>query len=228
MLSGTGQAHDPVTAYYREAFDAMRDRVASAEARVVYLGLGGDEVNALHPDERPDDLGHAEEQMTAPSWLGKRSVALLGDLENGAAPVSAVPIPTLNAFALHNPTYLDAGIWPVAPLAHPLLGRFTEQLPIAHRQGKRLFRERLARAGLPRTVTHPSVQEDFLDLMRLGMRSNGLAALESMRNESMLADGGWIDHHRLNEAIDTYARTGGADPRLADLITLELGLRSLQ
>jgi hypothetical protein len=222
------QAHDPVTAYYREAFDAMRARAASAKARVVYLGLGGDEVNALHPHERPDDLGRPKEHAPAPSWLGKRSVALLDDLEDGAAPVSAVPIPTLNAFALHNPTYLDAGIWPVAPLAHPLLGRFVEQLPMAHRQGKRLFRERLARAGLPRTVTYPSAPENFLDLMRLGMRSNGLAALEAMRNESLLADGGWIDHHGLKDAIDKYARTGRADPRLADLITLELGLRSLQ
>lgn len=220
--------HDPVTAYYREAFDAMRDRVASTPARVVYLGLGGDEVNALHPGERPDGPDFPGPQVPEPCWLGKRSTALLKDLDIGAAPVSPVPIPTLNAFALHNPTYLDAGIWPVAPLAHPLLGRFAEQLPMAHRQGKRMFRERLARAGLSRTVTNPSTSEDFLDLMHQGMRSNGLAALESMRTESLLADGGWIDHRGLLNAIDVLGRTGRADPRLADLITLELGLRSLQ
>lgn len=221
--------HSPSTAYYREAFDAMRDRIAEASARVVYLGLGGDEVNALHPGERPTaSAADAYGRLPAPPWLGPRAWGSLGDLEADAAPVSAVPLPTLDAFALHNPTYLDAGIWPVAPLAHPLVGRFTEQLPAEHRRGKHMFRERLARAGMPTRVTHPEEPETFLDLMEHGMRTNGLLALKQIRSESLLVEDGWINHAGLVDAIDRYESTGQGDPRLADLVTVELGLRSLQ
>ncbi|MFI5623971.1 asparagine synthase-related protein [Nocardioides sp. NPDC051685] len=223
------QPHSPATAYYREAFDAMRDLVHAVSAGVVYLGLGGDEVNALHPGERiaaspAGTYGH----LPPPSWLGPRAWGTLGDLEADAAPVSVVPLPTLDAFALHNPTYLDAGIWPIAPLAHPLVGRFAEQLPAAHRRGKRMFRERLARAGMTRRVTHPGEPESFVDLMERGMRTNGLLALKQIRSESLLAEEGWINHAGLVDAIDRYESTGQADPRLADLVTVELGLRSLQ
>lgn len=223
------QPHSPSTAYYREAFDAMRDQVVAASARVVYLGLGGDEVNALHPGERvgsspANTYGH----LPPPPWLGPKAWGSLGDLDADAAPVSVVPLPTLDAFALHNPTYLDAGIWPIAPLAHPLVGRFTGQLPASHRRGKRMFRERLARAGMPTRVTHPEEPESFLDLMERGMRTNGLHALKQIRSESLLAEDGWINHAGLVEAIDRYESTGQADPRLADLVTVELGLRSLQ
>lgn len=223
------QPHSPSTAYYREAFDAMRDRVAAASARVVYLGLGGDEVNALHPAEQAaDSLANTYGHLPPPPWLGQKAWGSLGDLEADAAPVSIVPLPTLEALALHNPTYLDAGIWPIAPLAHPLVGRFTEQLPASHRRGKRMFRERLARAGMTPRVTHPDEPESFLDLMECGMRTNGLLALKQIQSESLLAEDGWINHAGLVDAIDRYESTGQADPRLADLVTVELGLRSLQ
>ena len=221
--------HSPSTAYYREAFDAMRDRVRATSARVVYLGLGGDEVNALHPSERGAEApANTSGHLPPPPWLGPRAWGSLGDLEADAAPVSVVPLPTLDALALHNPTYLDAGIWPVAPLAHPLVGRFTEQLPASHRRGKALFRERLAHAGMTRRVTHPAEPESFLDLMECGMRANGLQALKQIRSESLLADDGWINHAGLVDAIERYECTGQADPRLADLVTVELALRSLQ
>ena len=228
-LSIRKQPHSPSTAYYREAFDAMRDRVSATTARIVYLGLGGDEVNALHPAERvADSLANTYGHLPPPPWLGPKAWGSLGDLEADAAPVSVVPLPTLEALALHNPTYLDAGIWPVAPLAHPLVGRFTEQLPVSHRRGKRMFRERLARAGMTPRVTHPDERESFLDLMECGMRTNGLRALKQIQSESLLAEDGWINHAGLVDAIDRYETTGQADPRLADLVTVELGLRSLQ
>lgn len=223
------QPHSPSTAYYREAFDAMRDRIAATSARVVYLGLGGDEVNALHPGERiGTSPANTYDHLPPPPWLGPKAWGSLGDLEADAAPVSVVPLPTLDAFTLHNPTYLDAGIWPVAPLAHPLVGRFTEQLPASHRRGKKMFRERLARAGMTKRVTHPDEPESFLDIMERGMRTNGILALKQIRSESLLTEGGWINHAGLVDAIDRYESTGQADPRLADLVTIELGLRSLQ
>jgi hypothetical protein len=219
--------HSPTAAYYREAFDAMRNHFANEGARVVYLGLGGDEINALHPGERAPATGQVH-QPTAPGWLGPRAHAALPELETGVAPVSVVPLPTLQSLGLHNPTYLDAGIWPVAPFAHPILGRLAEQLPVRYRRGKSLFRQRLARAGLPYEVTHPAQPENFLQLMDQGFRTNGLPLLASMQHESVLADGGWVNQAGLIAALDDYERTGHCDARLADLITLELSLRSLQ
>jgi asparagine synthase (glutamine-hydrolysing) len=174
--------HDPGAAFYREAFDAMRDAAHDRAATLMYTGLGGDEISALHPDERDlePDPGPGP---APPKWAGPVTRAVAGDLEADAAPVSAVPIPTLNAFALHNPTYLEAGIWPVAPLAHPLVGRFAEQLPVEQRRGKYMLRQRLRRAGLAERVADPVMAENFLSLMESGMRDHGLARLRDVAGE---------------------------------------------
>jgi asparagine synthase (glutamine-hydrolysing) len=218
--------HDPEAAFYREAFDALRDAARDHAATLVYTGLGGDEISALHPHERaPEPDGEPD---TLPDWVGPVVRAVSGDLAADAAPVSALPIPTLNAFALHNPAYLDAGIWPVAPLAHPLTVRFAEQLPTQYRRGKHLLRERLRRAGLPERVASPATPENFLYLMNRGMREYGVAHLRDMLSASMLVDGGYLDGQALRTAAEDLERTGRFESRLFDAIALETGLRSLQ
>ncbi|MBE1876616.1 asparagine synthase [Myceligenerans pegani] len=228
-IRGRLQPHDPEAAFYREAFDAMRTAARDCAATLVYTGLGGDEISALHPHERTPDPASEPGAVTLPDWTGPVVRAVAGDdLAADAAPVSAVPIPTLNAFALHNPAYLDVGIWPVAPLAHPLVVRFAEQLPVEYRRGKRLLRERLRRAKLPERLVSPAEPENFLSLMDRGMREYGVAHLQRMLSESILVDGGYLDGQALRTATEDLERTGRYETRLFDAIALETGLRSLQ
>lgn len=218
--------HDPEATFYLEAFNALRDAAADKGVSLVHSGLGGDELCALHPHEREPE---PDPTMAAlPSWAGPLVRAVAEDLDADAAPVSAVPIPTLNAFAVQNPAYLDAGIWPVAPLAHPLVGRFCEQLPIEYRRGKHLLRERLRRSGLTERVAAPAQPENFRSLMDQGMREYGVAHLRAMLAESILVDSGYVDGQALREATDELESTGGYESRLFDTIALEVGLRSLQ
>ncbi|RPF21487.1 asparagine synthase [Myceligenerans xiligouense] len=231
-VRGRLEPHDPEAAFYREAFDALRDAARDHAATLVYTGLGGDEISALHPHEHAPHLanepGAEPDGVSLPDWAGQVVRAAAGDLTADAAPVSAVPIPTLNAFTLHNPAYLDAGIWPVAPLAHPLVVRFAEQLPAHHRRDKNLLRERLRRAGLPERVVRPAEPENFLSLMDRGMREHGAAHLRDMLSASILVDGGYLDGQALRTATEDLERTGSYGTRLFDAIALETGLRSLQ
>ncbi|WP_148271983.1 bifunctional 2-polyprenyl-6-hydroxyphenol methylase/3-demethylubiquinol 3-O-methyltransferase UbiG [Saccharopolyspora spinosa] len=139
-----------------------------------------------------------------------------------------LPLPTLTGFAIHNPSYLTVGLWPVAPLATPDLVRFTEQLPTSWRSGKALFRALLQRAGLPALVTHPKRPEPFRDLMQHGLRRYGLPLLRRLLREGMLlADNGHVDPAALTEAVKEAEQHGQVPSLLCDTLTVELGLRSL-
>lgn len=227
-VRGRGLPHDPASAYYREAFDALRDAVATAGVSVILTGIGGDEAMAVDPQEPPDVTSATVDPHSGrPAWLGSTAVGALPDLNVNAAPVPLAPISSLMAFALHNPAYLQAGIWPVAPLASPAVGRFCEQLPVEHRRGKALLRTVLRRAGLPVEVSHPAVPEHFSDLMQTGLRRHGLDLLRGMLRESILVDAGYVDARQLAVAHERACAAGRVPSELCDPIVLEVGLRSL-
>jgi asparagine synthase (glutamine-hydrolysing) len=222
-VRGCGVPHDPVAAYYREAFDALRDAVASGGTQVICTGLGGDELCARHPQERLAD----PEPVELPPWLGPAARAALAEVDANLAPVPASSMTALMAQASHNPAYLAAGIWPLAPLADPRLVRFGEQLPLVWRAGKRLLRERLRRAGLTEEVVNPPVPEAFSGLMQAGLRRYGLPLLKNMLTSSRLVDLGYLDHAALVGAYEAAMTSAHVPSTLCDAISLEVGLASL-
>ncbi|MEU6539368.1 asparagine synthase [Streptomyces sp. NPDC047000] len=214
--------HDPAGAFYQEAFDVVRERAAALRCEVVFTGSGGDEINAHHSRT----LSELPEQGTVP-WLGAKAVRALVDVNENLAPIPVLPLPTLMAFGMHNPGYLRAGIWPVSPLAHPRVVRFMEQLPHEHKRGKSLFRERIRQAGLPERVAAPTEPENFLAVLEKGLRSYGLAVLDSMVKESILVDLGYVDGKALAQARRDADTAPAVPDLLCDLLALEVGLRSL-
>ncbi|MEU6825568.1 asparagine synthase [Streptomyces atriruber] len=217
-----GLRHDPAGAFYQEAFDALREQVVRRGCEVVFVGSGGDEVNAHH--SRTD--ARLPETDPVP-WLGNRAVEALAERDDHVAPAPVLPVPTLIGFGLHNPAYLRLGIWPVAPLADPRLVRFMEQLPHEHKRGKAMFRERLRRVGLPESVAAPTEPENFLGVMEAGLRTYGLPILEGMLKESLLVDLAYVDRDALARARDHAERSDVVPDFLCDTIALEVGLRSL-
>lgn len=223
-IRGRGQPHDPASAYYCEAFDALRD-AATGRVSIMVTGLGGDELLALRPDEKPAHAVAAG--VDSVTWLGQRARAAVDDIDTNQAPPAVLPLPVLMSFALHNPAYLTAGIWPTAPLAEPAVVRFAEQLPVEYRRDKALLRERLRRAGFPHHVVHPARPETFSPLMQLGLRQHGLPLLAAMLRESILIDTGYVHHGRLAAAYHRATIAAQIPSIRCDTITLELGLRSL-
>lgn len=126
-------------------------------------------------------------------WLGRRAIDALADVNAALAPMPVLPIPTLMAFAMHNPGFLRLGVWPVSPLVHPRIVRFMEQLPHEHKRGKALFRQRLRRASLPESVAAPAEPENFLMVMEAGLRNFGLPVFDDVLRESLLVDLGCVD-----------------------------------
>ncbi|WP_369171497.1 asparagine synthase [Streptomyces sp. R28] len=217
-----GLPHDPAGAFYQEAFDVLRGHVAAHGCEVVFTGGGGDEVNACH-SRTGAELPAAEPIP----WLGDKAIEALAQVDENLAPIPVLPVPTLMAFGLHNPAYLRLGIWPVAPLVHPRIVRFMEQLPHEHKEGKAMFRDRLRRAGLPESVAAPTEPENFLAVMESGLRSYGLPLLDDMLRESLLVDLGYVDPVALARAREHAERAPVVPDLLCDTLALEVGLRSL-
>ncbi|GGN85515.1 hypothetical protein GCM10011579_076540 [Streptomyces albiflavescens] len=217
-----GVPHDPAGAFYQEAFDVVRGHAAARGCEVIFTGGGGDEVNACH--SRTDAELPAADLVP---WLGRKAIEALAQVDENLAPIPVLPVPTLMAFGLHNPAYLRHGIWPVAPLVHPRVVRFMEQLPHEHKQGKTMFRNRLRRAGLPESVAAPAEPENFLAVMESGLRRYGLPLLDDMLRESLLVDLGYVDPVALAQARDHAERAPVVPDLLCDTLALEVGLRSL-
>ncbi|WHM37552.1 asparagine synthase [Streptomyces sp. BPTC-684] len=217
-----GVPHDPAGEFYQEAFDVLREQAAARGCEVIFTGHGGDEINAHH-----SRTGTRLPPPEPVPWLGPAAAEALAEVDEHLAPIPVLPVPTLMAFGRHNPGYLRSGVWPVAPLAHPRVVRFMEQLPHEHKRGKALFRDRLRRAGLPESVAEPAEPEHFLPLMDAGLRTYGLCALDRMLRESLLVDLGYVDHKALALAREHAEHAPVVPDLLCDTIALEIGLRAL-
>lgn len=208
---------------YQEAFDMLRTAMYAAGGRVVFTGFCGDEIMGLAPDERQSDTRPPH----TPSWLDSRARDALTDVDAACSPVTAVALPTLVVFAARNPTYLRAGLWPIAPFAFPELSRFGRSLPIEWRTGKDLLRQRLARVGLRRTVTHPMRPESFAATMRVALGRHAPALLADMLDDSVLIASGFVRRAAV-ETPHRQANDGHAlPPLLYDMLALDIGVRSM-
>lgn len=215
--------HDGDGEVYREAFDALRQHAVAEGVRVVLTGFGGDEMLALRLSERT----RAPLDRPIPEWLTDRAVAALAELETNVAPVAPVAVPTLMASAARHPAYLRLGLWPIAPLAQPVMLRLGESLPVNWRANKRLFRERLTRAGFGPAVTAPHAPESFDDTMELALLRHAPRLLARMLTESILVDYRFVRPDSLTTILGRLRRGDSAPPLLYDMLAVETGLRSM-
>lgn len=156
-------------------------------------GVGGDEMLSLppqpHPPLKASDL---------PPWLTKLTFEAL--LEQGAGIPPAPPISdsTLRAMTCGAPMYLRAGLWPLYPLADPVMWRFGQWLPYSWRRNKHLARLRLQRLGFNLEVTHPPLRENFRDVLHQALARFGPDAIRTMLDTgSPLIDGKFVDADEL-------------------------------
>jgi hypothetical protein len=105
--------------------------------------------------------------------------------------------------------------------------RLGESLPVAWRVDKRLFRQRLARAGFGPAITEPENPESFDTTMRSALNRHAPRLLTGMLADSILVDLGFVNPDSLT-TIRSHLRPGGSlPPLLYDMLAVEVGLRSM-
>jgi len=222
--SGNRRIHpyDPDEEPYSEALDAVLTTVAPAGVRVVFTGIGGDELMSLLPWEQPARRAHADQP---PGWLSPAARRLLAEVEaDEHFPATVVSESSLLAAACRAPVFLRNGCWPVNPLCTPELIRFCQWLPAGWRRERWLQHEQVRRAGLSDAWLRPPVPENFAAVMRLGLTRFGLPLLDRLMADSVLVDLGYLQPHAVRDAV---ARDGAGTAGCYQLVNLELALRWL-
>lgn len=224
-----GEFVTPYEDLYDEAKTALNATVAAQGVRVVFTGIGGDEMVARTVAEH-DHLPLGTGRAPMP-WISQKTREIAEDSDTGIAPAAVVNEMTLTAQACAAPAFLRAGIWPVHPLAHPDLVRFGEWLPANWRRHKRLHRARLEAAGCPRGLLEPKLRENFTPVMRQALREHGLPLIGRMlRDGSPLIERGFIDPDGLASVSQRLAGGGEFRERESELyvvLTVDLALRAL-
>lgn len=221
-----GRPTSPTDGTYAEAMNELYRRLSIAGARWVFTGVGGDELCFQRPEERAL-TGAPWNLHPVPDHLGPRARDALLHIENDLAPASVLHASTLLALAVHSSTAMRHGLWPISPLATPLVLRFAESLPLAWRRGKRLMRSRLEQAGYSREVIHPPLRENFAATCEAAMLKDGLPLLSQWLPESILTRQGLLDPVELVAERTTVAATGRGAAELYRPLALEAALRSL-
>ncbi|MFY1652833.1 hypothetical protein ACN27J_18320 [Solwaraspora sp. WMMB762] len=213
---------------FSEAVGHLIDLMVDEGIKVSFGGTGGDEMLALPPEER--DFSGDLEDLTLPVWLTATARDELLSAESDIAPAAIINEVTLAGFACHNPLYIQRGVWPVEPLASPAAIRFGEWLPPEWRRRKRIFRDRLNRAGASNEVVNPRLSENLGGLMNLGVYRNCLPLLSRfLRTDLLLGQLGVVNVDRLRLAMEQASRSGEhqVDYRLYPVVATEVRLRHL-
>lgn len=222
----TGRPTSPTEGTYTEAMNELYGRLRAAGARWVFTGIGGDELCFQRPEERAL-TGDPWNLHPIPGHLGPRAWDALPHIEDDLAPASVLHASTLAALAVHSATAMRHGLWPISPLATPLVLRLGESLPLAWRRGKRLMRLRLQQAGYSREVVHPPLRENFAATCEAAMLQHGLPLLALWLPSSLLARQGLVDAAVLSAECTVVAATGRGASDLYRSLALETALQSL-
>jgi asparagine synthase (glutamine-hydrolysing) len=228
----------PLQEYYYEAFEQLLDLAIQNGSRTLLTGRGGDELCFPHYEElSPAERESRREAVEAPSSLklgfltsATRDAYRETYLSLDRAPRPASPGSGFHAAAASAPLFLRKGVWSIAPLRAPEVVAFCRRLPREWREGRRVQREFLLRAGCSRDLAYPKSTETFEPVMQRSLRVTAAAFLDSLFRESRLAEQGFVHADKLVAAYQEYVGSGGADMGdvFARTAILELTIRSIE
>ena len=237
-----GLAVVPWGEFYEEAVGAMLERAASDGARLIFTGLGGDELCSYQPGEidgaeggDPDreDGGPAAGAARYPPFVTaavRDAYEARGELSDDA-PQALLETSALESAAAVSTLHLRTGVWPASPLCTPELVEFCRRLPPAWRHERVVERKVLRSLGCSPAVANPRPEhlETFNEVMERALRHASSAVIRGLFRDSRLADQGLVERDRL---LAAYARYRRGDQRHAEWIlgavVLELTVRSVE
>lgn len=223
---------------YYEAFEQMLRLAFQRNTRIIFTGVGGDELCLLYKVEIDSEREHSHlddmfpEGARIPEFLSRKTRDIFYDTVHtiDRAPFAPIPESALESAASASTLYLSNGIWPVNPLCTPELVRFCRSLPLEWRQGRTLEKRLLARLGCSRSVTDREVEESFSDLLALGLKSTAQPFIRVLFSESQLAEMGYVDREKLLASYTDYCVRGAevAEEVYLAIILIELTLKALE
>jgi asparagine synthase (glutamine-hydrolysing) len=223
---------------YYEAFEQMVDLAIQNGSHTLLTGNGGDELCFPHYEELSDvQRASRREAVEAPSGLklgfltpATRDAYRETYLSLDRAPRPASPRSGLHAAAASAPLYLRKGVWAISPLCAPEFVAFCRRLPREWREGRRVQREFLLRAGCSRDLAYPQSAETFEPVLQRSLRVTAAAFVRALFRESRLAEQGLVHADKLVTAYQEYVESGGADMEdvFYGVAILELTIRSIE
>ncbi|WFU40150.1 asparagine synthase-related protein [Bradyrhizobium sp. CB82] len=134
-----------VSEYYLEAFEALWGRFRNEGCKIIWSGIGGDELFFRYSGEEDEAdspssrcfevaVGLAEGLLTRRGLDAARSTFLF------SAPLGVTAATTLLGKLCHARPLAKRGLWPITPLGDPRLINFSATLPLEFRADKHMLR----------------------------------------------------------------------------------------
>lgn len=222
----------PHTEIYAAAFDELFAQAQHDNVRLMFNGVGGDELLLPHFCERelyPELVTTTVQPQPVPDFFEPLTESVFSRTfsELGHAPRTVVPRSTLLSLAARAPVFLRRGIWPVSPFASREIIRFCRQLPEHWRRQKRLHRSLITAAGCQPTTAHPACSENFHDVLVGALRGPASEMLRDLFSSPRLTETGFVNGKQLAKSYDTFIKTGHLQgpERFYEVAALELTLR---
>ena len=212
----------PHAELYLEAFDRLWGSARAQGRRMLFTGVGGDELFPTYRQEATCavDAGGAligEARNHAVRLLTPRAQDALGASRLFDAPASPLPVSSLLASSCQAPHLLRHGLWPVNPLSDPRLVAFCYRLAPQRRHGRATMRGFL-RERLGGDVFPPDYAKETFACVLPSLISRQVKAVAAQLRECALADMGLVDRRAALDLLDDVAATRG-DAAAAPLIS---------
>ncbi len=197
---------------YREMLLAMLDKVESLGIPVIFEGFGGDELFRFDPGEKGNFNCDFEERIRrekrTPAFFTRYAKDIfLSSPKTLKRFNSLIPYSVHESLRVRANYYFSKNIWPIFPLAHPLLVKFVRNLPEDVRCGKKLFKKFFKFNRFPESFIRAGNKEIFSPIYFKGMKDN-CPAIKKFFKTSVLEDLGLIDKGKFLKEYENAAKTG--------------------
>lgn len=206
---------------YATSFERLMCVLEEQGVQVVFRGIGGDELyeSISYPKPQPQ-LPYYIQQHIGNAYLQTMLEELpftLGSPTAYGAKLSA------------NKQYIDHGIWPISPLADPLLYRFTQNLPLICRGKKNIMRKYHKAYGFAESVFQADQNEDFSRFFDEVVANSIQSYLRKLLTHSMLQELKLINSATILRGLPTVISRKNSDELFAlyRLASLEIILQSI-
>jgi len=228
---------DPTLEPYRLGVIETAHLVLQKDCRVIFTGMGGDELLERSLTQDSGFQGKLEEDIRRRWVIPKFFTGKILDAffnKKSVYQLQRVPFFTHSvvwASRVRNPFFLERGIWPVSVLANLELVNFCRSLPNRFLKRKEIIRMYQQQSGFPESFYNVVAKDSMYPLHRRGLESNP-DFIYGLFEKSRLADIKLLDKDKLIKAYKQYLKEIKSKGRIREyfyeIIANEIFLRSME
>lgn len=231
------EAFDPTLEPYRLGVVETAHQVLQKGCRVIFTGMGGDELLERCVTQDSGFQGKLEEDIrkrwAIPQFFTKQILNAFFDKKN-VYQSQRVPFfahSVVQGPQVRSPFFLERGIWPVSVLADSELVNFCRSLPNRFLKRKEIIRMYQQQSGFPGSFYNVVAKDSMYPLHRLGLESNP-DLIYGLFEKSRLAGLGLLDKDKLIDAYRRYLKEIKSEGRIREyfyeVVANEIFLRSME